>query len=262
MVTNGLKVPWVRINPIFITLTPHGVLKSLTVISPQFLSRSPCPMMRLFLKLPLTPILCGMPFQQIHPQIFLVLLSRLSLGLRLQIIPYLPNRLPLLPFCPQLCLRSFAHTSSPLLIPLLLVFLLLPPLQSPLNPISLQNLQLLIDLLLQPLVFLQSRLPPLFSSPSIHYYYYFYSTYLLILLLLYLLFLVVDIGTNTYFNIPTTVSYANNTLSFKKCKVGKITFCPRTDWSGLVMVGTESQAQAILSLKDLDGMPFLMSPDA
>ena len=59
---------------------------------------------------------------------------------------------------------------------------------------------------------------------------------------------------NKYFHIPAHASYSENTFQFKKC-------IQRPERYRLVIVNSESQAPAMLTLKDLDGKSFLVSPD-
>ena len=67
-----------------------------------------------------------------------------------------------------------------------------------------------------------------------------------------------------YFHIPTYAPYSENTFQFQKCiqrHVGRVTFHTRPDRSRLFIVDTESQAEAILTLKDHDWKPFPVSSD-
>ena len=62
-----------------------------------------------------------------------------------------------------------------------------------------------------------------------------------------------------YLHIPAHVAYPVNTLEFKKYiqrQVGRLTFHTRHDRSQLVIVDSESQAKAMLTLKDFDGKTF------
>ncbi|KAG0715110.1 Ubiquitin-associated domain-containing protein 2 [Chionoecetes opilio] len=65
-----------------------------------------------------------------------------------------------------------------------------------------------------------------------------------------------------FFIVPSDAPHSACTLSFQKClhrQVGMVTFRTRADWSRLVVVDTE--ATALLDLKDLDGNPFYITPD-
>ena len=68
---------------------------------------------------------------------------------------------------------------------------------------------------------------------------------------------------NKYFHIPAHAPCSKNTFQFQKCiqrQVG-VTFHTRSDRSCLVIVDSESEAEAMFTLKDLDGEPFPVSPD-
>ena len=68
---------------------------------------------------------------------------------------------------------------------------------------------------------------------------------------------------NKYFHVPAHDPYSVNTFQFKKCiqkQMGRITFHTQPDRSRLiVIVDTESQVEAMLTVKDLDRKPFPVS---
>ena len=68
---------------------------------------------------------------------------------------------------------------------------------------------------------------------------------------------------NKYFHILAHSSYLGNTFQFRKCikrQVGKVTFLKQPDRYRLVIVDSKPQAEAMLTLKDLNGKPCLISP--
>ena len=69
---------------------------------------------------------------------------------------------------------------------------------------------------------------------------------------------------NKYFYIPAHAPYSKHIFQFQNCiqrQVGRVTIHTRLDKSHLLIVDSESQAEAMSILKDLDRKPFLVFPD-
>ena len=67
---------------------------------------------------------------------------------------------------------------------------------------------------------------------------------------------------NKYFHIPAHAPYSVNTFQFQKCiqrQVERVTFHTRPDRPHLVIVDTESQTEAMLTVKHLDEKPLPVS---